>query len=81
MLPRIQREIDGKPLSLVRLGYNLGCIKCGALSSDGRASALHAECRRFDPVSAHQISSFILPFKASEPLIPLCLVNYGHSSF
>ena len=81
MLPRIPREIDGKPLSLVRLGYNLGCIKCGALSSDGRASALHAECRRFDPVSAHQISCFILPFKASEPLIPLCLVNYGHSSF
>ena len=68
MLPRIPREIDGKPLSLVRLGYNLGCIKCGALSSDGRASALHAECRRFDPVSAHQISSFILPFlKASQP--------------
>ena len=27
------------------------------LSSDGRASALHAECRRFDPVSAHQFYS------------------------
>ncbi len=26
----------------------------GALSSVGRASALQAECRRFDPVSAHQ---------------------------
>ena len=26
-----------------------------ALSSVGRASALQAECRRFDPVSAHQI--------------------------
>ena len=25
-----------------------------ALSSVGRASALQAECRRFDPVSAHQ---------------------------
>ena len=28
-----------------------------ALSSVGRASALQAECRRFDPVSAHQILS------------------------
>ena len=27
-----------------------------ALSSAGRASALQAECRRFDPVSAHQKS-------------------------
>ena len=27
----------------------------GALSSVGRASALQAECRRFDPCSAHQI--------------------------
>ena len=26
-----------------------------ALSSVGRASALQAECRRFDPVSAHHI--------------------------
>ncbi len=28
-----------------------------ALSSVGRASALQAECRRFDPVSAHQAFS------------------------
>ena len=35
-----------------------------ALSSVGRASALQAECRRFDPVSAHHIFSysFILYF-------------------
>ena len=25
------------------------------VSSDGRASALHAECRQFDPVTIHQI--------------------------
>ena len=28
----------------------------GAVSSVGRASALHAECRRFEPVTAHQFS-------------------------
>ena len=27
----------------------------GAVSSDGRASRLHRGCRRFDPVTAHQI--------------------------
>lgn len=30
--------------------------KTWRLSSAGRASALQAECRRFDPVSAHQKS-------------------------
>jgi hypothetical protein len=29
--------------------------KYGAVSSVGRVSALHAECRRFEPVTAHQL--------------------------
>ena len=54
-----------------RLRSSLSCIlklRCyflfRALSSVGRASALQAECRRFDPVSAHHIFSysFILYF-------------------
>ena len=31
--------------------------KLRALSSAGRASALQAECQRFDPVSAHHVNS------------------------
>ena len=31
--------------------------KLWALSSAGRASALQAECQRFDPVSAHHVNS------------------------
>ena len=49
-----------------RLRIRLSCVKkttalflfLRALSSVGRASALQAECRRFDPVSAHHILSY-----------------------
>lgn len=30
------------------------------VSSDGRASALHAECRRFDPVTTHTAALYYL---------------------
>ena len=40
-----------------------------ALSSVGRASALQAECRRFDPVSAHHIQAV----KLNDPN---CIRNY-----
>ena len=40
-----------------------------ALSSVGRASALQAECRRFDPVSAHHILVFMLGIHTKKTLI------------
>ena len=40
-------------LTLVRSGH-AGCNSVGAVSSVGRASRLHREGRRFEPVTAHQ---------------------------
>ena len=44
--------------------------KLRALSSAGRASALQAECQRFDPVSAHHFLP-ILPQYCNGPVVQL----------
>ncbi len=46
-----------------------------ALSSVGRASALQAECRRFDPVSAHQ--ALTLNFSAA--VVQLVRISACHA--
>jgi hypothetical protein len=48
-----QSRIVGRPCA-VRLPGDKSCLR--AVSSVGRASALHAECRRFESVTAHQPS-------------------------
>ena len=49
------RGFESRPLRHLKIEM-LGPLR--ALSSVGRASALQAECRRFDPVSAHHIFGY-----------------------
>ena len=60
MISSLQDIFCIKMLTNNQVSYIIIACECGlhlhgewALSSAGRASALQAECQRFDPVSAH----------------------------
>ena len=60
---------------------NLLVFLLGALSSVGRASALQAECRRFDPVSAHHICdhTLFLKYYCSAAVVQLVRIPACHA--